>query len=126
MNWKLEILWILSLCGLVASLAIGEVGNGGFRLVLGFVGSEGVVAYVALKAIASKAPRFVGRKRSFVVIFVLLSLGVTIASAGGFYSILMESNAFAVNLEIIGTVIFVSAVAGFVLTLAMGSPGKTI
>ncbi len=124
MKWKLEVLWGLALGALAVSLAIGDIWGGGLRLILGFAGSAGVIGYIVLKGIDSQAPRFLERKRILAVILLIITLGVIVASMGGFYNILGQSNSFAIDLEIAGTAIFVFGVLGFVLTLAIGPHSK--
>ena len=118
MIWKLEILWVLALAAAGTALVVGDIEGGGPRLILGFAGSAGAVVYVILRGIRTGAARYQKRKRSLVIIIILISAGVIIASAGGVFSILGESSTLIVNFEIIGAIIFVAAVAAFILTLA--------
>jgi hypothetical protein len=120
LNWKLEVLWILSLVAIVASLATGDVGGGGLRVILGFGGLGGAMGYLVFKGIASGAPRFAQRKINLIIVLILLSAGVIVASAGGFYDILGQPSTLGIDLETIGTAIFLIAIGGLVVTIARG------
>ena len=123
MNSKLEIIWIVALLSAAGLIAIG-LGGGGIGLVLGSAFSASVVVYVALKAMESKAMRFPIRTRVVTLDSTVLGLGVILVCAGRLYSIYGPSSNFAFDIEVVGTVIVVSAVVGFVLILATGSSSK--
>ncbi len=124
LGWKSKLVSYLALVALVASLVVGGVGGGGIRLILGFTGAAGVIVYTVLKVLSSRVPRFLKRKKIFVASLSIVVIGVAVASTGGYYDILGQSSQLAIDLETIGTVIFVLGILGIMLTLVSASRDK--
>lgn len=110
------VLMAVGLSSIVASVIVSRTGDVEISGILGIIGGISGISYFSLRGLSRDIPKFLSARVPLLASVAFMVAGGAIFSIGAIQN-LLGNPASGLPLKIVGTMMFVGAIMGFILSL---------